>query len=839
LNHDLRDSAIRTSKAFPKRNRLAKVLLLHIMIFSSVVTLCLTVIQLYIDYQDEKAQINRRLDEIEQSYSTVLAGSLWVMDRASLDNQLNSILKLPSVRMAEVKETGTSLSPLTVTAGRPENQNILSRDVILRCCGDNAEEIGVFRIQATLEDIYRNLIFRAAVIFTTLGAKTLLVASFIFFVVHRRITRHLLDIAAAAVDYDPRRSSPLRLDRPKPETMDELDHVVAAINNRNETLKSTIETLNQSNSALERLNRVLRTQSQGNEALIRASGEEELFATMCRVIVETGGYRMACVAIVEHDPAKTIRPVACSGHEEGYLTTSFFSWDENNAWGCGPAGLCVRSGRHQILVDIETEKGMAPWKAPANARGYRSMIALPLKTDKNIFGILAIYAAEANAFREPETALLIDLANNLSYGVNALRAQKRHEETATRLRQAEKMEVLGKMAGSVAHDFNNLLGAILGFARFISEDSDDDTQIHHYAHRITTAGQRGKALIGQILSFARHGEVKRERVPLSRFLDDIRILMNASIPSSTMIVVQCDLPDAEIKGDPDQLTQVLLNLCLNAHDTFAGRPGTIALTLKPTDMDDIALGRLRKRREGETPKTVEVWEDQTGAAHAVTGILNRTVKNVSLTVSDTGCGMDGALLEQIFTPFFTTKAKGKGTGLGLAVVHSVVVAHNGALSVSSRVGEGTRFELILPLFEGQAPVEIGKPSSHPLRSAVATGRIFVVDDDRDFGAMLKIGLERLGFEITSSNNPLEALTVLRADPGRWDAVISDFTMPNMNGIDLIREVKTIRPDLPCVLCSGNETYTREAKRAESGVFAFFSKPVDLDRIADTLARAIR
>jgi len=606
--------------------------------------------------------------------------------------------------------------------------------------------------------------------------------------------------------------------------------------------------------SLDQVNRVLMTLNQGNEALIRAADEEELFATMCRVIVETGGYRMAWVGLVEHDPGKTIRPVAFSGAESGYLAQTALTWDANSPRGRGPSGRSVRTGLPEINNNTRANMIMAPWSAAALERGFLSSISLPLKNSDGVFGCLTIYASEINAFGGEETTLFIDLANDISYGVSAMRERQRREAMERHLGEVQKLEALGQLAGGVAHDFNNLLGAMLGFASFIADDTSPENQAHYYAQRIIAAGQRGKALVAQILSFARQSDIKHEPLHLRGLLSDISALLSASIPATTQ--VRIDLAEAEseteivVDGDGDRLSQLLLNLCLNAHDALEGQVGTITMGLHPTCLDETTAAHFARRRPIEPsspssscpspvpPPTLDLWSDEQGTAHAIAGFFEPNLDHVSLVVSDNGCGMDLQLLGRIFSPFFTTKDKGAGTGLGLAVVHGVVLAHGGAMVVTSRIGGGTSFEIILPrAVMGEELATAARPL--PVIRAAAEGRILLVDDDTDFGDMLLTGLERRGFEVSPTHDPLEALSGLKDYPDSWDAMVADQTMPGMTGLELIKAVREIQPTLPCILCTGySEDQLDEGLLQEAGAFALMRKPVDLEDLVAKLQSVI-
>jgi CheY-like chemotaxis protein len=234
-------------------------------------------------------------------------------------------------------------------------------------------------------------------------------------------------------------------------------------------------------------------------------------------------------------------------------------------------------------------------------------------------------------------------------------------------------------------------------------------------------------------------------------------------------------------------------------------------------------------------EAVTVWTDTEGVAFAVAGAFDPNAPHVSMIVSDTGFGMDASLLAQAFTPFFTTKEKGHGTGLGLAVVRGIVLAHGAALIAQSREGDGTVIEIVLPR------IEITIPRAEPPALPAAgrpRRRILLVDDDADFCDMMHLLLERLGFEVVPYTRAKEALEDFREMPATWDALITDQNMPEMSGLELLAAVKAQRPDLPCLICSAfSESLTDTALR-EAGAFALIRKPVDKDLLLATLERAV-
>jgi PAS domain S-box-containing protein len=582
--------------------------------------------------------------------------------------------------------------------------------------------------------------------------------------------------------------------------------------------------------ALARLNRVLRTMDAGKEVLVYNREEGELFRSMCQVIVEVGGYSLAWVGLAEQGGAEAgaVRAVAHAGTVD----------DAAPACIDGPIATALRKSQVQAVDDIAATPASLPWREAALSGGHRSMIALPIKAPHELFGCLAIYAAEPGAFSADETvSLFVNLADNMAFGVGAIRERKRAEEMQRQLTQTRKMEALGQLAGSVAHDFNNLLGAILGFAGFIIEDTARTDPTYFHAGRIIAAGKRGKSLINQILSFARRGDVKAEAFSLGDMVDETGSLLAATIPATTLVTINL-IEDMAAVGDRDQLGHALLNLCVNAHDALSGRPGQISVEVHPTRTEGNRLARLIGHARGNPAEAVEVWTGADGVCRAASGTVDTARRYVSMAVADQGCGMDEDLLRNIFTPFFTTKERGHGTGLGLAMVHGTVLAHGGAVLVESRPGVGTTIELILPAGD-VAAARPAETVNAPTAQSVATGRVLLVDDDPDFSAMLLAALERLGHEVSPYSDPTAALADFRASPEVWDVLVTDQTMPAMTGSELIRGVRAIRPDMPCLLCTGYALDTLDRDLLEgAGVHALLRKPMDLGELRRMVASAI-
>ena len=430
--------------------------------------------------------------------------------------------------------------------------------------------------------------------------------------------------------------------------------------------------------------------------------------------------------------------------------------------------------------------------------------------------------------------------------ISDLTERRRHEEELQRLerqsQESKKLEALGQFAGGIAHDFNNFLGAILGYAQFIVEDAADQQQgaeqpsAARYAQRILTAGRRGRALVEQILTFTRRTRMTRRRFHLSELLGEIEELMFASAAGTVEFHCHNGDPDAVVEADRDQLGQVLLNLCINAQDALGGRAGSVTVRVRRTALPAEVLAAFA--RDDRAADTVTVWDETDGTAFAIAGAFDPALPHVSLVVGDTGLGMDAALLEQAFTPFFTTKEKGHGTGLGLAVVRGIVLAHGAALIARSREGAGTSIEIAFP----RVAVEVVRGAAAAAAAAAVASRgkrrILLVDDDADFCDMMHLLLERLGFEVVPYVRPREALNDFRELPATWDVLITDQHMHELTGLELVAAVRAIRPDFPCLICSAFSASLTDAALREAGAYALIRKPVDKDLLLATLERAL-
>jgi PAS domain S-box-containing protein len=375
-----------------------------------------------------------------------------------------------------------------------------------------------------------------------------------------------------------------------------------------------------------------------------------------------------------------------------------------------------------------------------------------------------------------------------------------------RIQQMQKMEAIGMLAGGIAHDFNNILSAVIGYAELALIDTADNPRVHPNIRQIHAAGMRARDLVKQILTFSRQGEKELKPLQIGSQIKEALKMLRSSLPATIDIVSLIDPAVDNVMADPTQIHQIVMNLCTNAAQAMEESGGTLTVQLDQIKLDEADV----RLHPGLAPG---------GYAR--------------LRVQDTGSGIPAEILDKIYDPYFTTKEKDKGTGLGLAVVHGIVKSYGGDITVDSAPGRGTTFEIDLPAIEAAE-----EPQVRPTKIPQGTERILLVDDEPfivDFGRQ---GLERLGYRVDGCTSSAEALERFRRAPHRYDLVITDMTMPRMTGDQLAQAILRARPDLPVILCTGYSSRI-DSRRAEAmGIRALLMKPLNLEDLATQVRRIL-
>jgi len=381
--------------------------------------------------------------------------------------------------------------------------------------------------------------------------------------------------------------------------------------------------------------------------------------------------------------------------------------------------------------------------------------------------------------------------------------QENHRKLEAQLFQAQKLESIGTLAGGIAHDFNNILTGILGFCELARQAPQVPGDVLEPLDEIRRAGLRAKDLVSNILTFSRRGLTQLEPIELSEPVAEAIRLIRATTPATIELLSQ--LERGHVRADRTQIQQVVVNLCTNAVHAMNQRAGRLEVELRRIHVNERLAAEVNKLPVGPCMR---------------------------LTVKDNGHGMDPATLTRIFDPFFTTKQQGQGTGLGLSIVQGIVTAHNGAMRVISTPEVGTSFELFFPL-SADTPRLAAQPERAVPRGA--RQHILIVDDEKTIATYTTRWLERLGYQVTAYNDPREALAAHLADPNRFQALITDLTMPHMTGLELISGVRANGRMLPCIIITG---HAREGSSDGTEVLPncrVLTKPFDGDDLARLLS----
>ncbi|MCP4551812.1 MAG: response regulator, partial [Bacteroidetes bacterium] len=370
------------------------------------------------------------------------------------------------------------------------------------------------------------------------------------------------------------------------------------------------------------------------------------------------------------------------------------------------------------------------------------------------------------------------------------------------LKQSQKMESIGTLAGGIAHDFNNILFPIIGYTEMLLEDIPNDSPFQESLNAIYTGALRAKDLVTQILTFSRQENREMKLLKISPIVEEALKLVRSTIPTTIKIIQDIRSDYSVIKADPTQIHQIVMNLTTNASHAMADSGGELRIGIK-----EVIIDRGKISTSAMKPGSY-----------------------VCLFVGDTGLGMPQNVKDKIFDPFYTTKENGKGTGMGLSVVHGIVASLGGVIEVDSEYGVGTEFRVYLPIVETTQE----QPIKSKKKIAGGTEKILLVDDEKNILEMEKKMLERLGYQVTSCLDSFEALEIFRSHPSEFDIVITDMAMPRMAGDKLSSGLVQIRPDIPVLLCTGFSETMSEKKAAAMGIKGFLLKPIVMKDLAQKI-----
>jgi signal transduction histidine kinase/CheY-like chemotaxis protein len=459
----------------------------------------------------------------------------------------------------------------------------------------------------------------------------------------------------------------------------------------------------------------------------------------------------------------------------------------------------------------QMEEGLPPdavekFRGRCTAEGYASVAVMPIAYRDRVVGAIHL-ADRGKAKIRKETIDFIESVHPLiGEAIHRFGLEEERERLQEQLLQSQKMEALGTAAGGIAHDFNNILAAIIGFTESVRGRAEKDSRDERILGRVVEAGLRGRELVKQMLTFARKTAYEKKPLRLSGVIRETMALVRASMPAAVGITIKVDSESGLVMGDPNQIQQVLMNLCTNGADAMREKGGTLEVGLSdysvPTAGEDIY------------------------------GI--RPGLYMKLWVRDTGEGMAPEVISRIFDPFFTTKRAGQGTGLGLSVVHGIVKQHGGYVAAESESGKGSLFTVYLPTATGIPSREAVSGDDCPGGSE----RILFVDDEEAQTEMGKELLEELGYRVKTCRGPGEALELVKAGAGGFDLIITDQAMPQMTGMEMAKKILDLAADVPIILCTGFSHLVDAGQARTAGIRAFVMKPLTKNEIARTIRKVL-
>jgi signal transduction histidine kinase/CheY-like chemotaxis protein len=475
-----------------------------------------------------------------------------------------------------------------------------------------------------------------------------------------------------------------------------------------------------------------------------------------------------------------------------------------------PGGSCWTNDSRPLL---ELPSSDDPRLHPRNRcihDNYASVALVPIRDKERVVGLIQFNDRRQGAFTLSLVEHLESIASHLGAALIRKQAEEENRQLQEQLVHAQKLEAIGTLAGGIAHDFNNILGAVIGYAEMAREDSPKGAKSVRYLDKVLDASDRARNLVRQILAFSRQENIEPVLLAPEIIVREAAALLRPSLPTTIAIQVEVELDIPTVMADPTQLHQIVINLATNAFHAMEATGGILHLSLTTVD-----------------------WRQQTPVAFPE----SRPGLFVCLTVEDTGPGIPAVVRERIFEPFFTTKEIGRGTGMGLSTVHGIVQKCGGFITCDSEPGHGATFRVFLPaIADGKTSSPL--PEETDETKWVVKGHILFVDDEDILVEMGQSLLKRLGYEVTAYTSSLDALAAFRSDPQRFDAVITDQTMPGMTGVDLARRMLQIRPELPIILCTGYSKLVDEAQAKASGIKGFAYKPLAMKEISELIRKVL-
>ncbi|MBN1781907.1 response regulator [bacterium] len=562
-----------------------------------------------------------------------------------------------------------------------------------------------------------------------------------------------------------------------------------ALSESNRLLKQEIRERAHAEKELRKVNRALKTLSECNEVLVRAAKPEQLLKDICQKLVDVGGYPLVWVDIIKKNGKSTVETKAKAAAVSGdlKLIRNFHAGSRHGIDTENTDHDVIEPVVHHDLVKLAVDTACI---RKLKDRRYCAWTCIPLVREGKAFGALHILDTHRKAFDREALRLLNELANNLAFGLTVIKtrqereiAEKEKEQFRAQLLESQKMEAVGILAGGVAHDFNNLLTAIQVSVDLALMDANEDTSIYRELIEIHQVADHASQLARQLLLFSRKHPMEPAAILMNNLVGHVRKMLIRLTGENIRVLTELETDLWHIWADQATIEQVIINLVVNARDAMEnGGDLTIAT-------ENVQLSRKKCRSIPES----------------------RPGKFVMLKIKDTGTGMPDETLNRIFEPFFSTKAPGKGSGLGLSVVYGIVKEHDGFIHVESVEGRGTCFSVYLPAVTYQVETKIEREVC-PEQLNGHGRRILIIEDEDKVREFTCKGLQMNGYEVFTASSGIEAEMTFDRERGRFDAILSDVVLPDTSGINLSDRLRKKRAGLKVLLCSG---YADEGPSVES------------------------
>lgn len=851
------------TKTFAK-GRIGRRLVLATIIFSSFITLLTTSYQLYFDYKNNIATIDGYFDLIENSYLESITTSVWMYDEKQISSQLDGLIKIPDMEHLEIKSGDDRFW----SSGSLKSKHKITHHFLLVFEHRNKEfEIGKLSATASLDNVYDRLIGKALSILISNAVRAFFVSCFILLIFHLLVTKRLIRLSENLENIDLKKY-PIEIEFKKSNrknSIDEIDQVVYALGKTQQKLFDSYEELKQSQDEL------FQIFSMSIDLICIADINTSTFVKVNPAFIDTLGFseeELLSKSFLEFIHPEDVQSTQRAVDED--LKAGKTVLDFENRYVCKDGSYRwfrwvsqpqpEKGLTYAIAHDITELKQSVSRLEESHQRFLTVLDAIDAHiyvADMETYEILFMNARMqkdfdgdftgdicwrsfrgengkcphcsnigiVNSNGEPEDTVTWQGKNPLTgkWYINHDRAIKwvdgrivrlqismditEHKKTEEELRQAHKMEAVGTLAGGIAHDFNNILGIIVGNIELALEDIPEWNPARPNLDEVKTASLRAKNVVQQLLSFSRKSEQQKIPLKLASVLEESMKLLRASIPSNIEIKTDIQDPQTLIKADSTQIQQVLINLCTNAAHAMEINGGVLRLALKLKKID----------------KPIESLNNKIPA-----GTYMR------LMISDTGKGIPQNIMDKIFDPYFTTKDVGKGSGLGLSIVHGIVTNHDGGILIHSEPEKGTVIEILLPVDQSNRIVK------HEIKAELPKGneRILFIDDEESIVKVVSQMLTRLGYSVDSKINPLDALSDFKSAPDSFDLLISDMTMPNLTGDQFALEIKAIRSDIPIIICTGFSERMDDQKADHLGISGILIKPIVRSEMAKMVRKVL-